>query len=1379
MSRLNYKVSYFRIKKVVLITFLLFTFLTYKSFSQVNNIHFQTISNGLSNPHVKCVLKDSKGFIWFGTSEGLNKFDGSNFTVYENSVNDSCSLINNVVNTILEDHHNNLWIGTGNGLCVYNREKNNFKVFKEFGRKIPISVATLFEDANHNIWIGSSGIGLFIYNPQNDSLYSYVPKAGDATAITSNFVGSIVADRNQRIWIGTRNGLDYYDDKNGSFVHFNGNTPLLNDLKTGYVKDLVFDEENNLWIGTYGKGLYKLTEKDNDWQIEHYQASNKPGSLSTNDILSLAIDQKGNLWIGTENGGLNVLPHNSGEFIVYKNEDGNQQSISSNSIWSIYQDNTSIIWIGTYNHGVSYIDDRIEKFNMYQKNPFHTKTLTNNNVMSFSEDKNGNIWIATDGGGVSSFNPKTRSFTNKIDNEQVSSKAVMAVLCDSKQRVWIGTWAGGIDLFETSGKRIKNFELETYNRPGNIFSFYEDKSGQIWAGSAGKGLLKYNAETGSFDQVIDESGKTHLSGNAFVNKILEDSEHNFWIGIPYSLIRIRNINGERSFTEFRHSTTPGTISGSGVTYVFEDSRNNLWVGTDDGLNLFNKADETFTTFRKEDGLANNTIYGILEDNNRCLWISTSGGLSKFDPQLKTFKNYYKEDGLLSNSFNQRSCMKTESGEFYFGNNNGFVSFFPDSIKMNTYIPPVYFTDFKIFNNSVAIGAEGSPLSKHIAETQQITLNYKQTSFTIEFVALNYTRAAKNQYAYMLEGFDKDWVYSGTQRYASYTNIDAGKYTFKVKGSNNEGIWNTTPVQLEIKVLPPYWKTNWAYLFYFVVVVLILWGFLNLLIIKSNQAARLKLEKIHHEKSEELNKMKIQFFANISHEFRTPLSLILAPLKQIIDTEPLKGDVKSRMDMIFRNANRLFGLVNELMDFTKSEEGRLKMMVHQADIVSFASDIHSLFLEEARQRNIRYSFDTEFESQELWFDKRKMEKIISNLLSNAFKFTPDSGEIALKITKETIADQQFAVLSVHDNGIGISQEHIGKVFDRFFQSPDEDAKHIAGTGIGLALVKSLVELHHGTINVTSTKGESTCFTVKIPLGNSHFNKNEIMDNTSLAVLSSGEVTEHESKEETSVSNVNAPLLLIVEDNADLREYLASTLGTKYKIIRAADGAEGVMMAKESTPDLIISDVSMPRLSGIELCKIIKDEMSTSHIPVILLTSKTSTPDIIEGIEKGADAYLTKPFDIKHLEVTIEKTIETRRKLYQRFSQDLFFLPAGNTDNTLDKKFMDNIIEYIDENLSDSNITVENLAAHVLMSRSNVYRKIKALTGQSATEFIRFARLKKAVQLLEKGQNNISEIAYKVGFSSPGYFAKCFKDQYGKSPSDFILSKTRTPYSEMNQ
>ncbi len=1334
--------------------------------SQSHNVKFQSIHQGLSNPHVRCIYKDYKGFMWFGTSEGITKFDGTNFTLYINSTTDSTSLVNNNVNALLEDRNHNLWIGTTIGVCIYNREKDNFKVFKGIGRERFSYISALFEDKNGNIWIGSSGQGIYVYNPHKDSLITYRHNDNDAGSLSSDYISSIISDGNNRIWLSSHDGLDLFDLVSGKFIHFKSESKYFGELQGSHVKRICYDKNGNLWAGTYGNGLYKITEAQGSWQIKSYKESETPGSLSSNDILSLICDHKGNLWIGTENGGLNVLPPHSNKFEVYKTQDGNLNSISSNSIWSLYQDRLGIIWIGTYNHGLNFIDDNVKEFNVYQKNPFEAKTLVNNNIVGFSDDNNGTLFIATDGGGISSFDTKTRQFTNKIDNSQISSKAVMDILYDSKKRIWVATWGGGIELYNSAGRKVKTFLLEAFNRPGSFFCLMEDHEGNIWAGSARNGLLVYNPVKKDFNKVIDTTGNTQLTSDAYVIALFQDTDNTLWVGVSFSLISIKKVDGKRVFKAYQHTTNPKSLSSFNIATIFEDSKNNLWIGTDDGLNLLNKHDGTFTIYRKENGLPNNTINGILEDNNNCLWLSTYGGISKFNVADTTFKNYTIDDGLLSNSFNPRACIKTRSGEFFFGNNSGLVAFYPDSIKPNTNIPPVYFTGFKTFNTPVVIGGKGSPLTRHISETKHITLTHKQTSFMIDFVALNFTHPTKNRYKYMLQGFDKDWIYTEDEKYAAYTNINAGHYVFKVMGSNNEGLWNPNPIELDITILPPFWKTLWAYIIYATIFILILWGFVKLLIIKANQAEKLKLEKIHFEKNEELNRMKIRFFANISHEFRTPLSLILAPLKEIINHESLENSLKSRVEIIHKNANKLFSLVNELMDFTKSGEQRLQMKVQKVDLIAFVTEVYNMFTDEASRRGINYVYTANVEKLDIWIDKSKMEKSISNLISNAFKFIPDHGKISIKTSTETNIEQSYAIVTVTDNGKGISPEYIDKIFDRFYQSPEHDNSNISGTGIGLALVKSLVEMHHGTINVRSEKKKETCFTLKIPLGNSHFDSKEIFTESDNGMMNDAAIETLVSHDVARKELKNAPILLIVEDSNELRDYLLSILQPKYQVLLASDGLEGLKIARKKIPDLILSDIAMPKLSGIELCSMVKNDMTTSHIPVILLTAKTTTDDVIEGIGTGADTYLTKPFDVKHLLVAIEKTIETRRKLYQRFSQDIYLLPNENFENDLDKKFIEEIIKYIDTHASENGITVENLAVHLLMSRTNVYRKIKAITGQTATEYIRSVLLKKALKLLESGKYNISEIAYTVGFSSPGYFTKCFKEQYGKTPSEYL-------------
>ncbi len=1354
--------------------------------AQKNNIYFQTLKDGLSHPQIRCILKDSKGFMWFG-SDGLNKFDGSNFTIYNHNSLDSNSLCHNTVNALIEDNKNNIWVGTADGLCLYNRDKDNFKEIEAFGNWDIINVRSLLIDENDILWVGTYGIGLFLYDLKNARMKQFTHDSTDINSISSDDITCIISDNDGNKWISTRKGLNLFDHKDSTFTRFVANNNNRMGISHNNINALTLDKAGNIWIGTYGGGLNKLSKKNGGYLFSYYQKTNRAGSIAHNNILCLCSDHDDNIWIGTENGGLSCLLNGSDEFINYGEDVGNPKSIGSNSIWSIYEDNLDILWIGTYNNGLSIVDKNYEKFKHIQRNITKVNTLVNNHVTSFSEDDRGNIIVATDGGGISYLNTNTWQFENKIDNSSLSSQAVMDVLFDSKQNIWIGTWAGGIDRFTKNGKKIKNYRIEDGSvEANNIKCIYEDKKGTIWAGTSGRGLFVYDPDHDSFIEFAHNNKTVPLSSTAFISDILEDSDNNIWVGTLFGLVSMkRTEHGNYQFKQYMHSSDPNSISGFTIICLFEDSKKNIWVGTQEGLDRFNKDEGVFSAYIKQNGLPSNTINGILEDDKGNLWISTNLGISKFDPVNETFKNFTKEDGLNTNDFNGRSCIRTKSGEFYFGGNNGINLFYPDSIKMNSFIPPVYITGLQFLNSPGKNNRANFELTKNISETSNISLKYFQNSFTIEFVALNYTRSEKNEYAYMLEGFEENWNYVGNRKIATYTNLNPGNYTFKVKGSNNDAIWNDTPKELHITISPPYWKTTWAYLAYSITFSIILFGFVRLLIIRAKQAEKLRIERVKHEKDEELNKLKTQFFTNISHELRTPLSLIISPLEQIISDSKQKGQSKSLLSLVYRNVEKLYRLVNELMEFTKSEESKLKMKVERDDIVRFIKDIFYLFTDKAQRKYIDYRFITNKEKIFAWFDKNKMEKIILNLISNAFKFTRDKGRIIVKIEQittngepqpergnvDSFGIKEIVKISIIDNGSGISPQYIDKVFDRFFQNPEDNYSSHIGTGIGLALVKNLVLMHQGEIKVESEKWKKTCFTITLPLGNTHFDQDKIItgpdveDNSYVNFIP----IEEKKSPEKNYSNQKHPLLLLVEDNEELRKYLVSILSGNYKILEASNGISGYRKALKFVPDLIISDILMAGVPGTDMCKKIKENINTSHIPVILLTAKATIEDRIEGIETGADMYITKPFNVNYLESTIKNLIETRKKLFKRFSQDVYILPKEITGNKRDEDFLEKTIKFIDSNILNENLSLEEISSHLNLSPSQTYRKIKALTGQTVVEFINTIRLKNAIKLFESNKYNISEVAYNVGFNSPAYFTKCFKNQFGKSPSAFIAEQ----------
>ncbi|MFQ5797448.1 MAG: ATP-binding protein, partial [Bacteroidota bacterium] len=777
----------------------------------------------------------------------------------------------------------------------------------------------------------------------------------------------------------------------------------------------------------------------------------------------------------------------------------------------------------------------------------------------------------------------------------------------------------------------------------------------------------------------------------------------------------------------------------------------------------------------------------------------------------SFKNYYVQDGLQSNEFNLGAYHKSRSGEMFFGGINGFNSFYPDSIKDNPHIPPLVITGFQIFNESVKISPQGeTPLQKHISVTDEIVLSHKDNVFSFEFAALDYNAPEKNQNAYMMEGFDEDWIYSGTRRFATYTNLDPGEYVFRVRGSNNDGIWNEEGTSVRIIITPPWWQTWWAYTVYVILIVAVLYGIRRFEVNRERLAHDLKLQRFEAEKLREFDQMKSRFFANISHEFRTPLTLILGPLKKLTSGDS-QGDAKEQFRMMLRNGQRLLRLINQLLDFSKLEAGRMSLQARPENIVRLLKSIVSQFASLAERERITLRFVAPHQMITVYLDRDKLEKIMYNLLSNAVKFTPKGGKVSVSVDRSPLTkvtkggkegEVEFVEITVADTGIGIPPDCIDKIFDRFYQvdsthrrepapldksSPTERALFDKayptgqeGTGIGLALTKELVELHSGEIHVCSQPGRGSTFIVRLPLGKEQLKKAEIAAETpeaevvkdsvdyDLIPIEEYETPDAESyhtKEEETPSDDRAPIVLVVEDSHDMRGFIREILGKAYRVREAGDGVEGFERAVEIIPDLIISDVMMPRMDGFELCHKLKTDERTSHIPVILLTARASGESKVKGLETGADDYLTKPFDARELQIRVKNLIEERRKLRERFSREVTLQPRDIAVSSMDEQFLKRVMDVIEQRMSDPDFSTDTFTKKVGMSRMQLHRKLRALTDHSTGEFIRTMRLKRAAQLLKQHSGTVSEIAYEVGFNNLSYFARCFRDLFGQLPSDY--------------
>jgi signal transduction histidine kinase/DNA-binding response OmpR family regulator len=919
----------------------------------------------------------------------------------------------------------------------------------------------------------------------------------------------------------------------------------------------------------------------------------------------------------------------------------------------------------------------------------------------------------------------------------------------------------------------------------------EDKSGILWIG-AYIGLNKFNKERKQFTRYYSsQTNHNKLSSNIILS-ITEDNSGYLWFATGYGLNKYEK--GKNLFTSYVHDpNNPKSLSDNSVRSIYEDKKGTLWICTQGGgLNKFNRESGEFIHFRKKDGLPSDIAFDILEDEHNNLWISTSNGLTKFNSSKGLFRNYDTKDGLPSNEFSYRAKFKGSDGIIYFGTKKGLVAFHPDSIKDNPHIPPIVVTNFLLFNKSVPIGLDTTSdrmiLEKSIINTKELELTYEDYIFSFEFAALDFHAPEKNKYAYMMEGFEKSWTYTDSKkRFATYTNLDPGEYTFRVIGSNNDGVWNEEGASIKLIITPPWWKTWWAYTFYILLGLSLLYSLRRYELNRTRYKHGLELKEVEAEKLRETDRMKSHFFANISHEFRTPLTLILGPADNIKSNSSTE-DIQKQTGLIKRNANRLLNLVNQLLDLSKLEAGKLKVHASKGNIVSFVKGVAMSFESIAEKMDIQLRIKSSGDEVEMYFDKEMMIKILSNLLSNSFKFTHESGEITVNI-KTTENDS--LEIKIRDTGIGIASEELPKLFDRFYQVDASHTRKYEGTGIGLALTKELVELHHGSIKVESKKEEDeqngwTEFIIELPLGKEHFAEDELVEE----VISDSNLLP-ESKEynpldhselEQSLSNLIHPeafqlapdeermIILLVEDNSDVRDFIKDSLGNEFVVEEAFNGEHGVKKAENIIPDLIISDIMMPKMDGNELTRILKNDEKTSHIPIILLTAKSEQESKLEGLETGADDYLTKPFDTKELMIRIKNLINVRRKLQERYSRG-DFIPAkkepGKKLSYLDEQFMNKVMEVIEKHLSEEEFSIEQFGKEAGMSRVQLHRKLKALSGKSASTFLRSVRLSKAKKMIEEQKGNISEIAYSVGFSSPQYFTRCFKKEFGYPPSEVTI------------
>ncbi len=1107
-----------------------------------------------------------------------------------------------------------------------------------------------------------------------------------------------------------------------------------------------------------------------------------PGALNNNLIAGLLQDNKGLIWIATDHGGVNLLNKRDFKVRYLLNKEDDPKSLSQNSITSLYKDPTGIIWIGTFKRGLSYYHEKILKFPLYSHQGVNPSGLVYDDINRFVEDQQGNLWIGTNGGGLFYFNRKTgqfKRFQHDPENpNSLSNDIIVSLFIDKAGTLWIGTYFGGLDRFENG--RFHNYKHNPANSSSladdRVWDILEDRQGRLWIGTLSGGLDLLDRETDRFSHY--KAGMPNSVGSDFISCLIEDRSGNIWIGTSEG---VDKLTPQGKFEHIKTEIGKQNSLINNIVYdLMEDSYGFIWIATRDGLSRLNPKTMDFLNFDSRNGLTEKATLKVLEDADRNLWVSTANGLFKIivkrDKQRRfaySFRKYDEHDGLQGSAFNANAGYKTRRGELLFGGANGFNLFNPADIKTDNSKPLIVLSELQISNKSVEIGEpiDGRiPLNKSIVFTDTLELKYSQNSITLSFAALNYFGPQKIKYRYKLEGFDQQWQeLQENIRRATYTNLDPGEYLFKVMSTDASGNWVNNQASVRVVIKPPIWRTSIAYILY----VLVFGGSLLYLRHRGIKRAReeflIEQERQQGKRLHELDLLKIKFLTNVSHEFRTPLSLIITPLEKLI--KQANDSERQQLQMIQRNGRRLLNLVNQLLDFRRMEVHELKLHPKTGDIISFIKELCLSFSDVAERKSISLNFKSDRSSLITLFDHDKIERILFNLLSNAFKFTPHGGKVSVELsTRYTLQNKTELVLKVIDTGIGIEADKIDRIFERFFQNEVPDSIVNQGSGIGLAITKEFVNLHGGEIKAESVVNEGSTFIIALTFAEQQAEYSSIM--TQQAMLISGRNSMPKDKIELD-PNSKKPVLMLVEDNEDFRFYLKDNLKEFYQIVEAVNGREGWQKVLALHPDLIVSDVSMPEMDGIELCKKIKSDKRTAHLPVILLTALTTDDEQLTGLETGASDYMTKPFNFEILLSKIRNLLAQQALSKKTYQKQVELKPQETEVESVNDKFIRQLSMQIEKHLSDSNYSVDQLSADLNMSRVGLYKKLVPLTGKSPVEVIRSYRLQKSKPLLES-QLTIAEVAYQVGFSNPKHFSKYFKQEFGILPSAYAQSKQqKTP------
>ncbi len=1331
-------------------------------------VQFQriTAAEGLSQSSVITIAQDSHGFLWFGTRDGLNKYDGEKITIYRNFDDSTGTLSNNDILDISASPNGDIWIGTYNGLNHYDAASGNFNVYKNKPGQNSISNNTIWSVLSDEsyVWTGTAN-GLNRLNLKTGKFQTFLHNPDDSRSLSANRITEIFKDENGTIWVGTDNGLNkivYQDSKN---IFCQQITPELPGIIENNFLVQVIDQnqQGQILIGTKQHGLLIYNQEFEQWNHYHSKSQNK--SLLHDNVRALTRDPMGRTWVGTYQG-INIIAAN-GEVESIQHIPENVNSLSTNSIKSLFQDKHGSIWIGTYYGGI----------NMWNKANFNFTNITqqsdkfglNYNVISSIVEYENYLILGTEGGGLNFIDKRNQSYQYLTNKNSALRSNNIKTLYTENNHLFIGTYNAGFCIYDLEQKSFIKFIDESSGLSSNSVYNISHYSGNLYfIATFMRGINLWDKENGVLQSFIENSSNEQSLSDNQARKLFVDNDFNLWVGTQSGinfLSRQKIENQDYSFEHFLYNPEEGT--GDDVLTIFQDSQSNIWCGSkENGLHRFENGN-----FKKIDLFANinnasQTIHAIEEDETGNLWLSSNNGLIRFNPYAEEIKVYQVADGLVSNEFNNNAVHKANDGTLYFGGPFGVSSFKPGAIKINNIIAEVVFTDLSINGEKVQPGDE-RVLKTTLPYSDQITLKHNQANFTLNFTLPNFINPEKNQYAYKLTGLEEDWIYT-YEGEANYTIQNKGNYTLLVKGANNDGVWSE-PIALKITVKPPPWRSGWAFVGYGLAIATALFFWLRIIQSRANYKHYLELTQKQKEQDMQLSQMKLQFFTNISHDFRTPLTLIIGPLSQILDEFRGSNKVYKQLKSVYHNAEHLLRLINQLMDFRKMENKQIKLQAAEGNIVRFCKEIFLSFRHYAESSDYSYHFFTNDEEIKAYYDRDKMEKVLYNIISNAFKYTPEGGEVNVVVNK--LADKVNIIIS--DSGIGINKNYVERVFDRFYQVNDASRSEVKrGTGIGLALSKGIIDLHKGKIEVISEEGRGSKFIIQLPLGSIHLSSDEIIrdfkDSEAIADYQKlwQEVEKDLIDKLPEVSPTKDKKILIVEDNDKIRSFIVSVFRETYNILEAANGKAGLQVAMAETPDLIISDIMMPEMDGIEFCSKIKTELKTSHIPVILLTARTSLIFKMEGLESGADDYINKPFNVKELLLKVRNHLHMLERLRQKFNSSKNIVPSEVTFSSIDEELLQKAIMVVEENISNEFFDIPMFCEELGVSRTMLFAKIKAWTEMTPNEFIQSMRMKRAAQLLEQNKLSISQICYKAGYKNPKYFSRSFQKYFKLTPSQYL-------------